>query len=312
MNETGAGEPAARGRWPNGAAWIDGAYRPVEEAKISVLDLGVTRSDCTYDVVHVWRGRFYRLDAHLDRFGASLARLRLDPGCDRARIESILHGCVRHAGLRNAYVSMTCTRGRLPAGSRDLRAARCTFYCYAVPFVWICTPQQQAMGASLWISEVTRIPPGSVNPLIKNYHWLDLDVALLDAYGHGAQLVVLRDASGAITEGPGYNVFGYVDGRWLTPASGTLAGITRRSVIELATEAGEAVAEGRLTADDLRRASEVLITSTAGGIMPVTVIDGQPVGTGTPGPRTVFLRDRYWARHEDPRFSTPVRYGEQG
>ena len=311
MSETSSGEPVAQGPWPEGAAWIDGAYCPIEEAKISVLDLGVTRSDCTYDVVHAWRGRFYRLDAHLDRFSASLARLRLDPGFDRAGIETILHGCVRHAGLRNAYVSMTCTRGRLPAGSRDLRAARCTFYCYAVPFVWISSPEQQNAGASLWISEVTRIPPKSVNPLIKNYHWLDLDVAQLDAYDHGAQLVVLRDLSGAITEGPGFNVFSYVDGRWLTPLTGTLAGITRRSVIELAGEAGELVEEGQLTAEDLRRASEVLITSTAGGIMPVTTVDGRPVGTGTPGPRTALLRDRYWARHEDPRFSTPVRYDGQ-
>ena len=65
--------PQGAGR--SGASWIDGKYCPVQEAKISVLDLGVTRSDCTYDVVHVWRGRFYRLDAHLDRFSASMARL---------------------------------------------------------------------------------------------------------------------------------------------------------------------------------------------------------------------------------------------
>ena len=311
MSEASSGEPVAQGPWPEGAAWVDGAYCPIEEAKISVLDLGVTRSDCTYDVVHVWRGRFYRLTDHLDRFGASMARLRLDPGHDRAGIEAILHGWVRHAGLREAYVSMTCTRGRLAPGSRDLRTARSTFYCFAVPFVWISAPEQQATGASLWISEVTRIPPGSVNPLIKNYHWLDLDVALLDAYDHGAPLVVLRDASGAIAEGPGYNVFGYVDGRWLTPASGTLAGVTRRSVIELIGEAGDVVEEGRLTAGDLRRAAEVLVTSTAGGVMPVTLIDGQPVGTGTPGPRTTLLRERYWARHEDPRFTTPVRYEDR-
>jgi branched-chain amino acid aminotransferase len=164
----------------------------------------------------------------------------------------------------------------------------------------------------LWISEITRIPPRSVDPLVKNYHWLDMEAALLGAYDHGAQLAVLRDSSGAITEGPGFNVFAYVDGRWLTPASGTLAGITRRSLLELVAEAGEYAEEGRLSAGDLRRAAEVLITSTAGGIMPVTLVDGQPVGAGAPGPRTTSLRERYWARHEDPRFSGPVRYDDPG
>jgi branched-chain amino acid aminotransferase len=101
-----------------------------------------------------------------------------------------------------------------------------------------------------------------------------------------------------------------VDGRWLTPASGTLQGITRRSVIELAAEAGQPAHEGQLTADDLRRATEVLVTSTAGGIMPVTALDGRPVGTGVPGPLTRRLRDQYWASHADPRYSTAVRYDE--
>src|SRR5215469_6765776 len=179
--------------WSAGAAWIDGRYCPVGEAKISVLDLGVTRSDCTYDVVHVWRGRFYRLDDRLDRFEASLARLRLDPGYDRAEIESVLHGCVRHAGLSDAYVSMTCTRGRVQPGSRDLRTARSTFYCYAVPFVWISNPERQTAGARMQISPVTRIPPQSVDPTVKNYHWLDMDLALLDAYDYDSELVVLRD-----------------------------------------------------------------------------------------------------------------------
>ena len=241
-----------------------------------------------------------------------MARLRLDPGRDRAGIEAILHGCVRHAGLRDAYVSMTCTRGRMPPGSRDLRTARSMFYCYAVPFIWISTPERQETGARMKVSDILRIPPQSVDPSVKNYHWLDLDLALLDAYDHDADLVVLRDLSGAITEGPGYNVFAHVDGRWLTPATGTLAGITRRSLIELAREAGEPVEEGRLTAGDLLRSDEVLVTSTAGGIMPVTVVDGKPVGTGAPGPLTRKLRDLYWASHRDPRYSAPVRYDGPG
>ena len=96
------------------------------------------------------------------------------------------------------------------------------------------------------------------------------------------------------------------------PGQRHAAGITRQSVIEIAHEAGEPVVDGRLSADDLRRAAEVLVTSTAGGIMPVTVVDGKPVGAGVPGPLTARLRDQYWLRHEDPRFSTPVRYEERG
>lgn len=64
-----------------------------------------------------------------------------------------------------------------------------------------------------------RIPPRSVDPRVKNYHWLDMETALLDAYDHGAQLAVLRDDSGAVTEGPGFNVFAHVDGRWLSAVS---------------------------------------------------------------------------------------------
>jgi branched-chain amino acid aminotransferase len=303
-DETG-GNPV----WERGAAFVDGEFCPVEDAKISVLDLGVTRSDCTYDVVHVWEGRFFRLDAHLDRFAANLRRLRLDSGLDRAAIEHVLHGCVRRAGLRCAYVSMTCTRGRLPQGSRDLRTARNTFYAYALPFVWIATLEQQTTtGVGMWISDIPRIPPDSVDPLVKNYHWLDMDMALLGAYEHDVQLVVLRDREGGVAEGPGFNVFALVDGGWRTPASGTLHGVTRRTAIELLREGGARVEEGPLPAADLRRAEEVLVTSTAGGVIPVTAVDGSPVGTGGPGERTLDLHERYWARHADPAYSTPVRY----
>ena len=142
----------------------------------------------------------------------------------RDELEAVLHECVSRAGLQRAYVSMTCTRGRPAAGSRDLRTCRNNLYCFAVPYIWVSPEEQQKTGASMWISEIPRIPPESVDPSVKNYHWLDLDMAQFDAYDHDAQMVVLRDLSGAITEGPGYNIFAFVDGRWLTPATGTLHG----------------------------------------------------------------------------------------
>jgi branched-subunit amino acid aminotransferase/4-amino-4-deoxychorismate lyase len=86
-----------------------------------------------------------------------------------------------------------------------------------------------------------------------------------------------------------------------------LRGITRLSVIELLAEDNVPVEEGNLHENELLRASEIVVTSTAGGIMPVTEINGMPVGSGRPGPRTRRLRERYWARHEHDRWSTPVR-----
>ena len=294
--------------WPTGCAFVDGGFRPIEDATLSILDMGVTRGDSTYDVVHVWKGHFYRLDDHLDRFANSVAQLRLDLGRSRDELTDILHEVVRRTGLRDAFVSMNCTRGRVPIGSRDLRIARNTFYCYAIPFVWINTQDQQAVGTSMWISDMPRIPPESVDPTVKNYHWLDMDMALLEAYDHDATMVLLRDQQGNLTEGPGYNVFALVDGHWLTPVAGALQGITRQSVLELVVETGGIVRETLLTAEELLRADEVFVCSTAGGIMPVSRINNGPVGDGCPGPVTTELRDRYWARHDDPTWSTPVRY----
>src|SRR4029079_8318599 len=101
---------------------------------------------CTYDVVSVWNGRFFRLDEHIERFLASVKSLRLDLGFDADGLADVLHGVVSHAGLRESYVSMTCTRGRPAPGSRDLRTCRNRFYAFAIPFVWISSLEQQAVG----------------------------------------------------------------------------------------------------------------------------------------------------------------------
>jgi branched-chain amino acid aminotransferase len=72
------------------------------------------------------------------------------------------------------------------------------------------------------------------------------------------------------------------------------------------------VTVGPLPADDLYRAAELFLTSTAGGVMPVSTLDGQPVGDGQPGPVTLKVRDRYWALHRDPRYTVEVDYGAAG
>ncbi len=153
-----------------------------------------------------------------------------------------------------------------------------------------------------------RISPEAVDPTVKNYHWLDLVSGLYEAYDRGGETVILVDREDNVVEGPGFNVFAAQAGELVTPSLGVLEGITRRTVIELAAEYAIPLEQRAVSAEEVRRADEVFVTSTAGGIMPVTEVDGEPVGNGEPGPITLRLRAAYWDLHDDPRFVTPVRY----
>ncbi len=291
-----------------GIAYIDGAYCPVTEAKIPVLDWGFLRSDATYDVVHVWDGRFFRLDRHIARFMNSAARLRLAVPVDEDELGAILAECVRRSGLREAYVEMVCTRGFSPTFARDPRAAINRFYAFSLPFSWVADAEQRERGLRLIVSSVRRIPPEAVDSTIKNYHWLDFVNGLFDAYDRGGENVILVDSRGDITEGPGFNVFIVAEGEVATPAVGVLHGITRQTALELCAELGIATNVRTVPAEALRAADEVFITSTAGGIMPVTRIDDSAIGDGRAGRMTRRLTDLYWDKHRDPAWTTAVTY----
>jgi branched-chain amino acid aminotransferase len=296
------------GEFEGGAAFAEGDYVALSEAKISLFDWGFTRSDATYDVASVWNGAFFRLDDHLERFFASLHKLRLRIPNDRQQVRSILHGCVRAGGLREAYVAMVCTRGVPPRGARDPRLAENRFYAYAVPYVWIASRDKQLAGIDLHISQRQRIAPASVDPTIKNYHWLDLVQSLFDAYDRGRDTSCVVDADGNVTEGPGFNIFMVKHGVVRTAERGVLEGISRRTAIELCQRLGIALELGPVTAQALREADEVFLTSTGGGVLPIAKVDGQPL-RDFPGPITTRLYDAYWALREEARYRDDVDYG---
>ncbi|MFL6033119.1 MAG: aminotransferase class IV, partial [Rubrobacteraceae bacterium] len=177
--------------YSDGAAFIDGRFVPVAEARVPILDWGFLRSDATYDVAHVWRGGFFRLEDHLSRFEGGMEWLRMKVPYGRAEIQEILTDCVRLSGLHEAYVEVVCTRGVPPPGSRDPRECENRLYAFAVPFVWIADPEKQEQGLDAVIGRVQRIQPEAVDPTVKNYHWLDLVAGLFEAYDRGGETVIL-------------------------------------------------------------------------------------------------------------------------
>ena len=291
-----------------GAAYVDGRMVPVAEAKISLFDWGFLHSDATYDVAGVLKGRFFRIDDHIERFFASMEKLRMSISHSRSDVRAVLIDCVRASGLKDAYVEMICTRGMPQPGSRDPRTCTNQFFAFAIPFIWIATFEKQKEGLHLIISSRQRIPPESVDPTVKNYHWLDMVMGLFEAYERGGETVIVVDADGNLVEGPGFNIFAVTGSALTTPGQGVLEGMTRRTTIEIAPQCGYEVQLRSLPADEALAADEVFITTTAGGLIPITRIDGQTVGAGVPGPVTQKLQKRYWETHEDPRYTLEINY----
>ena len=229
----------------HGAAHWQGRIIPITEAAIPVTDWGVTHSDITYDVVPVWQGAFFRLDDYVTRFMASAAAWRFDVGRDADGVKAALTDMVAASGLRDSYVAMVVSRGKPTIqGSRDPRDCANHFYAWCVPYIHVAKPEMAEQGIDLWVAKrIRRIPEDSVDPTIKNYHWGDFTSGLFEAKDQGYESVILLDHQGNVTEGPGFNLFAVFGDRIVTSGHGVLRGITRRTVLELAVEAGLAPEE---------------------------------------------------------------------
>ena len=292
--------------FPQGYAWIDSKYVELAEAKIPILDWGFLRSDATYDVVHVWKGRFFRLDKHIDRFFESAKKLRMPCQINRDELKKILANCVIKGKLESAYVEMIQTRGMSPKFVRDPRLATPRVMAFAVPFGWILKQEDFEKGLNVLLTDIKRIPPSSVDPTIKNYHWMDLVTGMLDAYEKGNDTAVLVDENNNITEGPGFNLFCVNGSGIFTPDHGVLEGITRQSVFDLAKELHLPIMKKSISVEELYNAEELFATSTAGGIMPITKVSGKEIGKGGVGNLTRQLHKLYWEKHSDDSWSTSI------
>ncbi|MGG5885905.1 aminotransferase class IV [Falsiroseomonas sp. HC035] len=287
--------------------WIDSAVVPLADAKISVRDLGLMYADMTYDVVHVWRGGFFRLEDHLDRFFASMAGLRLDPGMSRDAMRALLADLVRQSGLPDALVYFACTRGMAVPGTRDPTASANRFFATVTPLVLRGQPAEMQRGQhAMLVREVTRIPASAVNPVWKNSHWGDFLRAAFLAKDAGHDVPILCATDGAVAEAPGFNVVAVIGGRLVSPEAGVLEGISCRTMFEIAGELGIPAQYGRLMPEQLAAAEEAFLTATSCGLFPVTRLDGAPLGSGVPGPVTTRLLNTYYARKNAGWHITPV------
>ncbi len=293
-----------------GAAWMNGKVLPVSQAMIPVNDWGLVHSDITYDVVPVIDGAFFRFDEYLTRFLSSMENLHLDPGMSKRDIKAALHQMVGKSSLRDSYVAMVCSRGKPKiAGSRDPRDCENHFFAWCVPYVHIIKPEIVEQGATAWIAQnAYRIPENSVNPLIKNYHWGDFTQGIFEAKDKNYETVILLDYDGNITEGPGFNVFAVKDKVVITPDRGVLAGVSRKTVLEMADYLGINTSVRPLSVEELLEADEVFLSSSGGGVIPIIRVNETIFGNGASGPISVQLNETYWNWTTLEKYRDPIDY----
>ena len=286
--------------------YVNGEFVPGSEAKISVFDHVVLYGDGVYDTMCAWERMVFKLDEHVDRLYESAHAVKLVLPLTKRELKDVILETVRRNNLTNAYVKVVATRG---VGPQPLLSPfNCTpgLIVFAVPYMSLVDEEEESAGIKMIVSSLRRIPNECLSSKIKSCNYLNHVLMRLEANEAGADDAIELDMEGYVCEAPGYNVFMMKEGVLFTPADNILLGITRQTVLELAQAEGIQVTQGRIQPFDLYNADEVFLSSTAGGIFPVTQLDGRTIGDGKAGPVTMKLRAKYLALLKSGEKSTPV------
>ena len=273
---------------------INGTIQHEDQARISVLDRGFLYGDSIYEVIRTYGARPFALDEHLARLSRSAALLHMDLPVDAATLAAEIRATVADAGNAESYIRVIVTRG---AGPINLDPAAATQPCRVI-IVTAFVPHPEVLysrGAKICLVPAGRLSGGAVPAAAKSGNYLVNIMALHTARQQDAHEAVMLDGEGRVSEGASSNVFAVLDGGLRTPplSVGILEGITRHRVIALAGEMDLEVREAELRPEHLKTASEIFLTSTLREVLPVTTVDGWPVGDGEVGPISRELLRRY-------------------
>jgi branched-chain amino acid aminotransferase len=267
--------------------WIDGKFHDKEHAKISVYDHGLLYGDGVFEGIRVYNGRIFRCEAHLRRLSDSARAIRLTPPRSNVEIERAMEETVKINGFSDCYIRLVITRG---TGYLGLNPNKCP-----TPSVFIIAdtielypPEMYQKGMSIITASVTRMHPNSLSPRIKSLNYLNNILAKIEATDAGVPEALMLNLEGNVAECTGDNIFIVRDGLVLTPstADGILEGITRQAIFDICKKTSIPCMEKSLQRHDVYVADECFLTGTAAEVVPVTRIDGRPVGSGQPGPIT--------------------------
>ncbi len=270
--------------------YLNGSWLAETDAKISVFDRGFLFADAIYEVTGVVDGKLLEYAGHSARLQRSMAELGINCPLTEEELLSVHREIVLKNGLQEGLIYLQISRG---AADRDFA------------FPENVTPTLVLFTQAKSVLDNPKVRTGISVALVPDQRWARRDIktvqllypsmAKMQAASMGADDAWLVE-DGFVTEASAATAHIISkDGKLITRglSNAILHGITRLSVLDIARNAGLGVEERAFTPEEAKNAAEAFITSATNFVLPVTKIDGQPVGDGKPGLQTLKLRQLY-------------------
>lgn len=272
--------------------YLNGEWVKSEDARIPIDDRGFLYADGVFETARLVRGKYFRVQQHLDRLKHSAAQLKLDLPSS-AELQSILEELALRNALTEASVRITITRGRGGRGLDTRGAGPVTVIATISPVApdW---RERAARGWTLITAQTRRPSPQSVPAQLKALGRVYAILAHLEAEVAGADDALLLTADGHVAEGPTWNFFWRKADTIRTAdlRGGVLEGVTRGIILDLAQANGHRTEEGLWPVSDVVGADEAFASMTSVGVVPIRSLDGYAF----PADHTASLLQReYWS-----------------
>ncbi len=274
--------------------YLDGKFVKEADAKISVFDHGLLYGDGIFEGIRAYNGRIFKLKEHIDRIFCAAKAIMLNiPLMKEELAEVVLETC-RKNNISDGYVRLVITRGKGDLGINPNKCAVPSVFCIAAT-ISMYPEEMYEKGLSIITASQRRNKASILDPQIKSLNYLNNVLATIEANRAGAYEAIMLNHDGIVAECTGDNIFIIKDGVIYTPPIyiGALDGITRKTVMALATEAGYKVEEKEFTLFNVYNADECFLTGTGAECIAVTNVDSRIIGDGVAGEITKHLLALY-------------------
>ena len=275
--------------------YMNGKMVDKKDATVSVFDQGVLYGDGVFEGIRVYNGRIFKCQEHIDRiYNAAKAILLTIPLTKDEFKEALIETCRRNE-VKDGYIRPVVTRGVGVLGLNPKNSKVPTVFIIAST-ITLYPAEMYEKGMPIITAAQRRNKATIVDPQIKSLNYLNNILAKIEANRAGVQEALMLNHDGIVAECTGDNIFIVKDGVIITPPIhvGILDGITRQTVMDLASEMGYEIVEKEFTLFNVYTADECFLTGTAAEIIPVTAVDERVIGDdGTVGPVTKKLMSAF-------------------